>query len=69
MYVCETHPTALQPEPNFITNHFNCVCSRLAGATNQPDIQTQTGSSLRACAPHETVYALKHVTNNQFYNL
>ncbi len=40
MYVCETHPTAQQPEPNFITNHFNCV----AGATNQPDKQTQTWS-------------------------
>ncbi len=25
MYVCDTHPTAQQPEPNFITNHFNCV--------------------------------------------
>ncbi len=28
IYVRETHPTAQQPEPNFITNHFNCVCSR-----------------------------------------
>ncbi len=23
MYVSETHPTAQQPEPNFITHHFN----------------------------------------------
>ncbi len=39
--VCETHPTAQQPEPNFITNQFNCVCSR---RHYQLDIQTQTGS-------------------------
>ncbi len=28
MYVCETHPIIQQPEPSFITHHFNCVCSR-----------------------------------------
>ncbi len=40
--VCETHPTTQQPEPNF--SLLVTLTVFVAGATNQPDIQTQTGS-------------------------
>ncbi len=46
MYVCVTHPTAQQPEPNF--SLLVTLTVFVAGATNQPDIQTQTGSYLRS---------------------